>query len=476
MLFHTAVFGYFFGLLTVIYYLARGAWRPWILLLASILFYSWWSPLFTLHFLAVIAINYFYYRLRFSIYTAKGLAFIVALNLLNLFLFKYFYFIADSLQLVAQWQSSPQQPWSNVLRQAGYAIVLPLAISFYTFQIIALHVDHYRGRASKLISARDYFLFILFFPQLIAGPIMRYHEFGPQLRRLRSIPPAVQMMALQLFLSGLVKKSLVADPLATWIQPVFERPGEWRSLSLWLAMYAFAIQIYADFSGYVDMARGAALALGFQLPENFRSPYFASSLREFWQRWHITLSEWLRDYLYIPLGGNRHGYARELTALFITMLLGGLWHGASFTFLIWGALHGVYLILERLGNRLRSSMGWARSAGTITKLMRIMLVFHLVCLAWIFFRSANLDSAASFVGGLVSTNGNQSLPQQASVLLAVFLFVFLHSIQSVSFPIRLKTLGSRWSLALRITTACLVILYIAGLQTNPGNIFIYFEF
>ncbi|MBX3701004.1 MAG: MBOAT family protein [Dokdonella sp.] len=275
-------------------------------------------------------------------------------------------------------------------------LLLPVGISFYTFQSLSYTIDVYRRELPPRRNLLDYALAVAFFPQIEAGPIVRAREFLAELDGEQRVGLADIRRALVLIALGYVKKIVLADNLALLVDPVFDTPlahGFWDCL---LAVYAFAFQIYCDFSGYTDIAIGCALLLGIRFPPNFDYPYAARSLQEFWHRWHMTLSRWLRDYLYIPLGGNRKGHGRTYANLMLTMLLGGLWHGASWNFVIWGGLHGAYLAGERawpanLAIPLPRAMAVA---------LRVLITFHLTCLAWVFFRARDLDLAIDMLGRL----------------------------------------------------------------------------
>jgi alginate O-acetyltransferase complex protein AlgI len=315
----------------------------------------------------------------------------LAVNLGILGFFKYFDFFLDSFHAVF-----PHIPAS------GLKIILPVGISFFTFQSLSYTIDIYRGQV-KPVPALDFFLFVAFFPQLLSGPIVRASEFLPQLRRLPRFEWDNVWEGVLLFARGLGKKVFLADLLARFADPVFALPGGHGAWECLLAIYAFAFQIYWDFSGYTDMARGSALALGFRFPENFNLPYLSASPREFWRRWHMTLSTWLRDYLYKSLGGDRHGRAATLRNLFLTMALGGLWHGANWTFVIWGCYHGALLVMQRLlpgqGGRGNAQVGNTRDTW---RPLRILFTFHLVCLGWVFFRAESPGLAMRFLERIAS--------------------------------------------------------------------------
>ncbi len=311
----------------------------------------------------------------------------LATNLGLLAFFKYANF------LIANWNGV-----ADALAPAWHVtpmdILLPVGISFYTFQSLSYVIDVYRGTSRPRRNLLDYALFVAFFPQLEAGPIVRDYEFFAELDGDRRVDAARMQEALVLIAFGYAKKMVFADNLARFADPVFDAPSQQGFWDTLLAVYAFAFQIYCDFSGYTDIAIGCALLLGFRYPQNFNYPYVAETLQDFWRRWHMSLSRWLRDYLYIPLGGSRHGPARTYFALMLTMLLGGLWHGASWNFVIWGGLHGAWLAFERA-----VLMRWTvwRSEARAARMLRWLVTFQIVCLAWIFFRSRTFaDSRAVF--------------------------------------------------------------------------------
>ena len=354
-------------------------------------------------------------------------------------------------------------------------LFLPLGISFYSFQILAFTIDVYRGEVDEVPSLPRYTLFISFFPQLIAGPILRGFQFLPQLARGGTMTPERTRRGLWLLGTGLAKKVILADYLlAGFVDMVFEAQGMDSPSFYWVGLYSFAFQIYYDFSGYTDMARGIALLLGFELPLNFMEPYLSRNPSEFWRRWHITLSKWLADYLYIPLGGNRRGSARTLSNLMITMLLGGLWHGASWNFVIWGGLHGLILVIYRVIGRQATDLD---APLTLRDLPRILVVFHLVCFAWIFFRAEDLGAAIGFIQHLFVGSNKFGLPliQMAVVAFCLFLQVAERYLRTNATRIR-STLDRAWwgDLLEGATLGALVALAIA--VSGVGGDFIYFQF
>jgi D-alanyl-lipoteichoic acid acyltransferase DltB (MBOAT superfamily) len=366
------------------------------LLVASLAFYAWWNPRFVLLLAASVAMNHFFGQAIVArAGTAPGrrlLAAALVLNLTVLATFKYANFFLSSLDAIvgAGWR-----PWD---------IVLPLGISFYTFTQIAFLVDASRGQASAY-GFMKYFLFVTYFPHLIAGPILHHREVIPQFDDPSTYRPrgAAFAVGLTLFAIGLAKKVLLADPLGEYANAIFDaaaRGAHPHLLAAWAGAIAYTLQLYFDFSGYCDMAIGISMLFNIRLPLNFDSPYKSASIVEFWRRWHMTLSRFLRDYLYIPLGGNRHGTARRHLNIMATMLLGGLWHGASWTFVAWGALHGIYLVVNH---------AWRESGRRLPRAIAWGVTFVAVVCAWVVFRAADFASAVAILAGMAGLNG-VSLP------------------------------------------------------------------
>jgi D-alanyl-lipoteichoic acid acyltransferase DltB (MBOAT superfamily) len=372
------------------------------LALASLFFYGWWNPRYVGLLLASVIFNYAVgvalSRMRQARRRATGLvlAFGISTDLLLLGYYKYANFFLDTaagLGLAARYDALD--------------IVLPLGISFFTFTQIAFLADVYQGKAREY-NFIHYLLFVTYFPHLIAGPILHHSEMMPQFARrpdrLRSFNLAG---GLTLFVIGLGKKVLIADSLAPSTGSVFDGAAQGYAVTFieaWSGALAYTLQLYFDFSGYSDMALGLSLLFGIRLPMNFYSPYQATSIIEFWRRWHMTLSRFLRDYLYIPLGGTRLGRARRYLNLIVTMLLGGLWHGAGWTFVIWGGLHGAYLAINHFWRFLRGKVGMTRST-PVSRVLSLMLTFLAVCVAWVFFRASDLPTAMRILGGMAGLNG-----------------------------------------------------------------------
>ncbi|MEW5939058.1 MAG: MBOAT family protein [Chloroflexota bacterium] len=367
--------------------------RKLIILAASCAFYAWWDWRFLGLLVFVTVLDYFISVLLVRSQDSRRrkllLAISVASNLAILGFFKYFNFFVDTLNLALH-------PLGLDLPELQ--ILLPIGISFYTFETLSYVIDVYRGHTEPAHSLVDYAVFVTFFPRLVAGPIMRASNFLPQLYRGLKFSQENFVVGAQYFAQGLLKKIVMADTCAVVVDKVYETPWFYSSSTVWLGVLAFAVQVYFDFSGYSDMATGVARMLGFELTMNFNLPYTSLNLTEFWTRWHISLSTWLRDYLYISLGGNRKGEARTYLNMFVTMLLGGLWHGASWNFVLWGGLHGIGMSLERWWMRdRRHAIEWKFWRG----LRGGLLVFLWIALTCVFFRSPSLDIAGVVFGKLL---------------------------------------------------------------------------
>ncbi|MGK5030055.1 MBOAT family O-acyltransferase [Janthinobacterium sp. MDT1-19] len=409
MLFNS--FAFLFGYLPIVlagYFLldrwaSSASWRlapaMW-LALASLFFYAWWDVRYLPLLLASICVNYGAGRLIGASAGAarkRVLVAALALNLSLLAYYKYANFFIDSVDAVAELAGAASLPWH------GLVIILPIGISFFTFTQIAFLVDCYRGEVREYRFIH-YVLFVSYFPHLIAGPVLHHRDMMPQFADPANAHPRAANFAigLSIFTIGLAKKVLIADNLSPLAMPVFAAGVTPTLIEAWIGVLAYTFQLYFDFSGYSDMAIGLSRLFGVKLPLNFNSPYKAANIADFWRRWHMTLSRFLRDYLYIPLGGSRHGVAMRYRNLMLTMLLGGLWHGAGWTFVIWGGLHGLYLVLQQ---------AWQRAFGAArTRWWPSVLTFLAVMLAWIFFRAPDVSTAWDIAGALVGANG-VSLPR-----------------------------------------------------------------
>ena len=418
-------FLWFFLLLFIVYWTMRDntARKVW-LLLCSYVFYAAWNWKFTFLLLGSTTVDYIVGRMlarcKSRGWRRLWIATSVGVNLGVLGFFKYFNFFVSSTSEFLAWLGLPASV--NTLN-----IILPVGISFYTFHSMSYTIDVYRGRQRAISNFADLALFISFFPPLVAGPIIRATTFLPQLVSARKFADVDVRAAVLLFLSGFIKKACIADGVAPIADRYFAHPANFTPRSAWIGVLFYAIQIYCDFSGYTDMAIAAARLLGYQLPNNFRFPYFAQNVSDFWRRWHISLSSWLRDYLYIPLGGNRGPRWFVYRNIMITMLLGGLWHGAAWTFVIWGALHGIALLVHREWTRLTASLEWA------TRAMRWLawpITVYLVCVAWIFFRAHDLSRAGTILKQFVLFRGSGNEHFHRWMLLVVAALAFIHWLNS----------------------------------------------
>jgi len=489
MVFSSLIFLFqFLPLALLLYYLAPRRGKHLLLVLLSYAFYGWANPLFVLLMLWSTLVDYvcglaIAERLgkrwkepieRLPTREEGGtrtrrqkiaLAVSIISNLSLLGFFKYFNFGIDNYNQIVTalgWESAG---WDTFFR-----ITLPLGISFYTFQSMSYSIDIYRGEARGIRNFIDFACYVSLFPQLVAGPIIRFQEVDDQLRQ-RDHTLHKFSRGVALFMCGLAKKVMLANTSGKIADMAFESGGGGSFLDAWFGIVAYAFQIYFDFSAYSDMAIGLGLMLGFTFPKNFNSPYLAKSITEFWQRWHLSLSTWLRDYLYIPLGGNRKGGGRTYVNLAMVMLLGGLWHGASWNFVIWGAIHGGMLGFERAQGK---SSPWRRMPGPL----QMLITFVIVCIAWVFFRATDLDAALGYLAmmfGLAEPRQGAALIQgviyQPYYLLwmGVAAGITWVAPQSWDFTQHLTWPKAAWLVGL---TALSVVL----LTTQSFNPFIYFIF
>ena len=476
MLFHTLQFLLFFApvfFLNLFFANRVGSSRArkWVLIAASAAFYmSWSAPLFALLALS-ISINYVVAQgiFRDPDRAKRWVSLGITGQLVILGVFKYANFGIESAAVLLD-------ALGLGMPRVALDIVLPLGISFYTFQGIGYCVDVYRRHYEPYDSYLDFFLYISFFPQLVAGPIVRGDFFREQLRRFHHpITLSAVTSGLTLLVTGVFKKAVLADNAGKIANLVFNDPTSVSSLIVLLGVYAFAFQIYFDFSGYTDMARGLGRMLGIELPINFNLPYLSRGLREFWQRWHISLSTWLRDYLYIPLGGSRVTEWVTYRNLMLTMLLGGLWHGASWNFVVWGGIHGVGLAIEHMtlgkGER-RLSSRWSHA-------LVVFLTFQLVCFAWIFFRADTFATSATVIAQLADFGGylqfhelNLFRPQNwffGLLLPALMVFAIEPRVPS-------NGIGLEMAAPFRQAVACCTMFFLILLTSGRSNEFIYFQF
>jgi alginate O-acetyltransferase complex protein AlgI len=447
--------------------------RVWLLVAASFAFYATWSKELAFIVLLSASLDFFLARgveaLRSPRLRRLLVAASVVANLGLLCWFKYADFFVGSLR--------------DALRLFGaetffptLKVLAPIGISFYTFEAISYVVDVYRGKARAERSLPNFLLFILFFPHLISGPIVRARDFLPQVGRRKRWDPARIHLGVRFFLLGLLKKWAVADRMALYVDPVFADPAAYRSHVLWLAVLAYALQVYCDFSGYTDMAIGAAHLLGYRLAQNFNLPYLSANIAEFWRRWHISLSSWLRDYLYIPLGGSRQGRGRTYLNLLIVMTLGGLWHGASWPFVVFGVIQGAFLAVHRaFAAFCRPRPWWQRLLGSGPGTAgRVLFTFLCFALSLVVFRAQDFARAGTFFARLVLRGGERCGPQDvyavagtAAVVLACHLAARRDLWRRLADRLPAPVLGAVYALLL---TLCLV------LAPPTGKPFIYFQF
>jgi D-alanyl-lipoteichoic acid acyltransferase DltB (MBOAT superfamily) len=400
MLFNSLEFIAFFIFVAFGYFALPHRFRWILLLLASYFFYACWKPAYLVLILSSTLVTYgtglMMGRLGERQKRRKYVAISLIVNLGLIFTFKYFNFFSHSITALLELTGAPY-------RIVTLDVLLPVGISFYTFQALSYTVDVYRGERAPERHLGVFALYVAFFPQLVAGPIERSTRLLPQFFEKMRFDYARVTEGLSLMLFGFFKKLVIADRLAIYVNEVFNHPGSYNGLPVVAATYFFAFQIYCDFSGYSDIAIGGARVFGYNLMQNFNRPYAATSVSDFWRRWHISLSTWFKDYLYIPLGGNRCAKSRWLVNLLIVFLVSGLWHGANWTFVLWGALHGGYLAVGVLSSPVREKIAASLRLGKVPLLrdtLRRLVVFHLVVFAWIFFRANDIQDVAVIIGKL----------------------------------------------------------------------------
>ena len=471
MVFNTLTFGVFFAIVLGIHALPLG-WtaRKVNLLLASYVFYSAWNPPFII--LLWISTIVDWYAAQGLVHAEKPasrrawMLLSVVANLGMLLYFKYGNFLLHNFMAMLAGVGVDYHP-------PTFDIVLPVGISFYTFATMSYTLDIYLRRSLPARNFLDYALFVTFFPHLVAGPIMRPTELVPQFETPRRMSAVQLRFGLTLMTLGLFEKVVLADTfLANTVERVYDADKIPGALDAWGATLAFSGQIFCDFAGYSTTAIGAALCLGFAMSDNFRFPYAAVGFSDFWRRWHITLSSWLRDYLYIPLGGNRHGPARTYLALMGTMLLGGLWHGANWTFVVWGGLHGVYLSAERA---LRSRFATYRP-GALETLALSLTTWMLINVTWVFFRAKDFTTAWSMLRGMAGQN-----PGAKPILDTVFLVsvaVVVSGIVTTHWLMRHQTVEAVIARAHPLLVACAwgFMIFAIVIAQGAGSAFIYFQF
>ena len=462
---------YILPLALLLYYAAPQRMKHFVLTALSYLFYGWANPLFLPLLLFSTLIDYicglWIVRARsenHEVGARRALVVSICTNLGLLGFFKYFNFGIDNLNALAQATGLDALGIDTALR-----VTLPLGISFYTFQSMSYSLDVYLGRAAAIRSFIDFACYVSMFPQLVAGPIIRFSEVADQMRA-RTHTTTKFARGVAFFSIGLAKKVLLANPCGKIADLAFAA-GSLHPLDAWYGVTAYAFQIYFDFSGYSDMAIGLGLMMGFVFPKNFDSPYRSQSITEFWQRWHISLSTWLRDYLYVPLGGNRKGPLRTYVNLFIVMLLGGLWHGAAWTFVVWGGLHGLLLAFERMQGK--SAPYWRLPAP-----LRVAATFVVVLITWVFFRAADLPSAGRYLASMFAAGDAHDGVQ----LLAGIVYQPYYAGTFAAAAIVTWTCPQTWDWSRTLTApkatmvAAAFVMATVMLTTQAFNPFIYFFF
>lgn len=472
MVFNSLTFVLFFGTVLLLYRLLPN-WtaKKGMLLLASYVFYGAWNPPFALLLALTTLLDYWLARRMWNSGSDRArrtcLTVSLCANLGVLSYFKYGSFALENFVALMHALGVEYKP-------APSSIVLPVGISFYTFETLSYTLDVYRRKLKPAASLLDFGLFVSFFPHLVAGPIVRAADFLYQLEHERFIEARRLGWGLFMMTLGLFEKMVLADSLlASSADAVFGNPGPTSQLDSWLGAVAFAGQIFCDFAGYTTCAIGASLCFGFYLVDNFRFPYAAIGLRDFWRRWHMSLSSWLRDYLYVPLGGNRHGMRRMQLALMITMVLGGLWHGASWNFVIWGTLHGLFLVAERSLARRFGSAAWVQSGAG--RAMLGALTFVLVCVAWVFFRANDLPQAAMVIASMLGAIPATPVLSSVNVAQVVIVTSCLIGSHVLLRDRRLED-AARALPAPLLTVVWSGMLFAIVLTQGAGDAFIYFQF
>lgn len=467
LIFNSGFFLFLFLAFILIYYLLRKKDTARILF-ATLFSYYFYYKSSGIHFLilAVVSISDYLIAGRIAKVDKKTGKWLIALSLLvDLGMLAYFKYTNFLIEI-----------WNGLsgMNVGLMDIVLPVGISFFTFQSLSYTIDVYRGNLKPLDRFLDYAFYVSFFPQLVAGPIVRAKDFIPQIHHPRVVSNEVMSRAIVLIMLGLIKKAIISDYISlNFVDRIFEQPNLYSGLENLLAIYGYTLQIYCDFSGYSDMAIGIALLLGYEFPVNFNSPYKSASISEFWRRWHISLSSWLRDYLYISLGGNRKGKIRTYVNLMLTMLIGGLWHGASLNFICWGGLHGLLLVIERmLGINKKECHG-------IVRLIRVFITFNLVAFIWLFFRNVSFENSLLMMQRIVEDFNPQLFPQVISGYAAVMGLIVVGYIghwMPAGVMTGVKNIFSRTPLALQALLMIIVIWCVIQVKSSEVQPFIYFQF
>jgi alginate O-acetyltransferase complex protein AlgI len=483
MKFTSITFGFFFLLVYFLYWQLKGKSKLVFIFLASLLFYAAWSPSFAIHFLAIAIFNYIAVVKLFDSRSKLLLSLILFVDLSNLFLFKYFYLLLDFFYKITNIEIFRSQIFNSWLEQntGSSSIFLPLAISFYSFVFIAYAVDVYKGKIEEKEGFLEYFTFIFYFPHLVAGPIIRHSDFFYQIKNPIIPDPIKITNGLYLILQGMLKKLIIADNIAPIIQPIFADPNSFNSSSAWIATIGYSVRVYCDFSGYTDIARGLSKLLGLELPENFLAPYLTTNVRDLWKKWHYTLSTWIRDYIYFPLGGSKSSELRNIFNLTLAFTIGGLWHGANYTFLVWGAWNGFVIAIERrlclvlpfLNSSLEKGINWKEN---IRYFAYLLLGFIFTQWVWLigtcFFNSENIEISFQMILSMHSFQSGKMATGSEPVGYAFVMTLFFNFLQKKNW----EGFGSSKLGILSLFIFSIFSLLILGLFTPEGAEFIYFQF
>jgi len=475
VLFNSYIFLVFLILVIPTYYFLNSKWRKILILVGSYFFYGYWDYRFCSLLLISTVIDFYTGKYLFITDNLKKRRILLSISLISnlgiLGFFKYFNFFIHSFEAA----------FSNLGLQLDFLhlnIILPVGISFYTFQTLTYTIDIYRKEIKPTKNFIDFANYVAFFPQLVAGPIERAKHLLPQVAALPTPTLEQFKQGFVLITIGMFKKVLIGDTTGRIVDQIFAQPQYYASSELLMGLILFSIQIYADFSGYSSIARGTAKWLGIDLMENFNQPYLSANITEFWRRWHISLSSWLRDYLYIPLGGNRKGVSRTYINLMITMLLGGLWHGANWTFVVWGGLHGLFLSVHKFflkDRKISDRYSFSNSKGLVAFLLKVVLTNFLVLITWLFFRAKSFNEAFYFLKRFFEWTSSSL---DGRVLLIIFSFSFITVLIDVfeyyygdhEFLLKFR---KEYILGFSVVTWFVILLYMFQATPMP---FIYFQF
>lgn len=473
MIFNSGIFIYLFVVFSLVYALLHKKDSLRILFVTCFSYYFYYKSSGVYFFLlALVTVSDFILANRIYVSKSQRLKklFVTLSLVINLGLLCYFKYTNFFAEIFCALTDKGFTSWE---------IFLPVGISFFTFQSLSYSIDVYRGKLKPLSRLLDYAFYVSFFPQLVAGPIVRASDFIPQIRKPLYVSREMLGSGVFLIVCGILKKAVISDYISVnFVERIFSDPSLYSGVENLFGLYGYALQIYCDFSGYSDMAIGLALLLGFEFPKNFDSPYKSSSITEFWHRWHISLSTWLRDYLYISLGGNRKGKIRTYLNLMITMVLGGLWHGASWNFIVWGTLHGFALAIHKFYISLRNLPKGYKSKGVV-RIVTVVLTFHFVCFCWLFFRNTSFDNSMVMIDNIFTNFHPELFLQLVTGYKEVFILMalgFLTHFIPDTFMDRLKSFFIKSPVLLSVVALVVVIFIVIQVKGSDVQPFIYFQF